>query len=113
MKDLVTLHPFRPKIGHKVDHLTICNVIKICLNADFANKKLVLVSEGLVNQVLAVYFKTSQTVRPSVCSDLVLRFSPPFMSAATLRARYTGFLAMKKNRRKSHFLPIFMNLGPF
>ena len=50
----------------------------------------------LANRILAVYFKTSQRVRPSVCSDLVLRFSPPFMSAATLRERYTGFLAMKK-----------------
>ena len=59
MKDLVTLHPFRPKIGHKVDHLTICNVIKICLNADFANKKLVLVSEGVVNQVVTVFSVTS------------------------------------------------------
>ena len=59
MKDLVTLHPFRPKIGHEVDHLTICNVIKICLNADFANKKLVLVSEGVVNQAVTVFSVTS------------------------------------------------------
>ena len=49
MKNLVTLDPFRLELGHKVGHLTICYVIKIFLNAGFANKKPVLVSEGVAN----------------------------------------------------------------
>ena len=58
MKNLVTLHPFRPKFGHKVGHLTFLNVIKICLNSDFANKYLVLVSKGVVNQLVTVFSVT-------------------------------------------------------
>ena len=47
-----------PKFGHKVGHLSIYNVIKIFVNADFANEKPVLVSEGVANQLIIVFSVT-------------------------------------------------------
>ena len=123
MKNLVTFHPFRPIFGHKVGHLTICNVIQICLNVDFANKKHVLVSEGVVNQLVTVFSVTlwifyyhggSKRVKTQLRSSILLahicrtdnfvpKFWPIGVKCAHIFYAHSVWLNMLNNWKQKNF----------